>query len=104
MIFMVYKENEEIIRVRIPKKGEVFGIVTATLGAGRLEVKCADGFTRICRIPGKMRRRVFMRIGDLILVKPWQVQSNERADVIWMYKKNQADWLREKGYVKSTFL
>jgi translation initiation factor 1A len=104
MIFMVYKENEEIIRVRIPKQGEVFGIVTATLGAGRLEVKCADGFTRICRIPGKMRRRVFMRIGDLILVKPWQVQSNERADVIWMYKKNQADWLKEKGYLKNTGL
>ena len=45
-----------------------------------------------------------MRIGDLILVKPWTVQSEERADVIWMYKRNQADWLRSKGYLKDTGL
>lgn len=102
---MAYQRNTEgVIRVRTPKRGEIFGIVLATLGAGRLEVKCADGHTRICRIPGKMRRRIYMRVGDLILVKPWEVQSNERADVIWMYKRNQADWLREKGYLRNTDL
>jgi len=92
--------EEEIIRVRIPKKGEILGMVVAMLGAGRLNVNCEDGFTRICRIPGKMRRRIWVRVGDLVLIKPWVVQSNERADVIWMYKKNQADWLRRKGYGK----
>ncbi len=97
-------KNEEIIRVKIPKKGEILGLVQSTLGAGRLEVKCSDGHARICRIPGKMRRRVFVRVGDLILVKPWEVQSNERGDVMWMYKKNQADWLRERGYLKNTNL
>jgi translation initiation factor 1A len=102
---MAYQRNTgEVIRVRTPKRGEIFGIVLATLGAGRLEVKCADGHTRICRIPGKMRRRIYMRVGDLILIKPWEVQSNERADVVWMYKRNQADWLREKGYLRNTDL
>jgi len=47
-----------------------------------------------------MRRRIWVRVGDLVLIKPWEVQSNERGDVIWMYKKNQADWLRRKGYGK----
>jgi len=92
--------EEEIIRVRIPRKGEILGMVVAMLGAGRLNVNCEDGFTRICRIPGKMRRRIWVRVGDLVLIKPWEVQSNERGDVIWMYKKNQADWLRRKGYGK----
>lgn len=101
---MAYKKEEGIIRVRIPRKGEIFGIVMATLGAGRLEVRCADGHTRICRIPGKMRRRIYVRIGDLILIKPWIVQINERADVVWMYKRNQAEWLRSKGYLKGTDL
>ena len=102
---MAYQRKPgEVIRVRTPKRGEIFGLVLATLGAGRLEVKCADGHTRICRIPGKMRRRIYMRVGDLILIKPWEVQSNERADIVWMYKRNQADWLREKGYLKNTDL
>lgn len=98
------KEEQQIIRVRMPRKGEILGKVQATLGAGRLEVRCADGHTRICRIPGKMRRRIYMRIGDLILVKPWIVQSEERADVVWMYKRNQAEWLRAKGYLRDTGL
>ena len=93
-------KEEEIIRVRIPKRGEILGVVTTMLGAGKLNVNCEDGFTRLCRIPGKIRKKIWVRIGDLVLVKPWEVQSNERGDVIWMYTRTQADWLRKKGYGK----
>jgi len=96
--------EENIIRVRVPRKGEVLGAVTATLGGGRFEVRCDDGFSRICRIPGKMRRRVRIRVGYIVLVKPWSVQTNERGDLIWVYERNQADWLKEKGFVKKSIL
>jgi translation initiation factor 1A len=94
--------EENIIRVRMPRKGEVLGVVTATLGSGRFEVRCDDGFLRICRIPGKMRRRVRIRPGYIVLIQPWSVQTNERGDVIWVYNKNQSDWLKEKGIVKKS--
>lgn len=94
-------EQEEITRTRLPKKGEVLGLVIEMLGAGKMRAQCEDGFMRICRIPGKIRKRVWIRMGDLILVAPWKVQSNERADIIWKYTPTQANWLKRKGYVKN---
>jgi translation initiation factor 1A len=95
------EEQEEILRIRIPKEGEVLGVAIAMLGAGRISVKCKDGVTRICRIPGKMRRRVWIRIGYLVIIQPWKVQPKEKGDIIWVYTKTQADWLRRKGYAKN---
>jgi len=92
--------EEEIARIRMPEKDEIFGVVLEMLGAGKLRVECDDGLIRICRIPGKIRKRIWVRIGDLILVKPWTVQPKERADVIWKYTKTQANWLKKKGYLK----
>ena len=93
--------EEEVVRVRMPEKGETIGIVIAMLGGGRLEAKCEDGFTRICRIPGKMKRKIWIRPGDIILIEPWSVQSEERGDVIWLYSKAQTFWLKRKGFVKN---
>ena len=96
--------EEEIIRVRTPERGELLGIVLSLLGGGRMEVKCDDGHTRICRIPGRMRRRMWVRVNDVILVKPWDVQSDERADIIWKYSRAQAGWLEKKGFLKNISL
>ena len=93
--------EEEIARIRLPKKGEVFAVATSMLGAGKIMVECDDGFKRIGRIPGKLRKRVWIREGDLILVEPWKVQTNERADIIWKYTKAQTGWLKRKGYAKN---
>ncbi len=91
---------EPVGRVRIPKKGEILGIIESTLGASRLRVRCNDGKMRICRIPGKLRKRVWMRIGDVVIVKPWEIQ-NDNGDAIWRYTAAEAGWLRRKGILKS---
>jgi len=93
--------EEEIVRVRIPERGETIGIVTAMLGGGRLEAKCEDGLTRICRIPGKIKKRIWIRPGNLILIKPWDIQKEERGDVVWLYSKAQEFWLKRKGFLKN---
>lgn len=95
------QEQAEIARIRIPKQGEVLGLAVQMLGAGRIRVECEDGLTRICRIPGKLRKRVWIKLGDLVMVEPWKVQPEERADIIWRYTSTQANWLRKKGYVKN---
>jgi len=97
-------EEEEIARTRIPKEGEVLGIVELMLGSDKLRVQCDDGKERIVRIPGKLRKRVWIRVGDLILVQPWKVMSDRRADVIWRYTPTQATWLEKKGYLKNISL
>jgi len=94
------QEQEEIARIKMPRPPEVFGVVIEMLGSGKMRVDCDDGLSRICRIPGKMRKRVWVRLGDLILLEPWSVQSHERADVAWKYTRTQANWLKRKGYLK----
>lgn len=95
------REEMEVARIRLPKEGEVLGVVELMLGADRMRAKCDDGNTRICRIPGRMRKRVWIRTGNLILIQPWKVQSSERGDIVFRYTSTQANWLKRKGYVKT---
>jgi len=93
--------EEEFIRVKLPDKNETICIVTSMLGGGRLEAKCEDGFTRICRIPGKIKKKIWIKPGYIILIKPWEVQKEERGDVVFLYSKAQVFWLKRKGFLKN---
>ena len=85
----------------LPQEGEVFGIAEKLLGYDRIMVKCQDGATRICRIKGKMKRRVWIRLNDVVLVSPWDFQTDKRGDITYRYQRNQMDWLRNNGYKES---
>lgn len=98
--FQPTPEELEISRIRIPRLPEVLGIVEALVGGDKMTVKCDDGNKRLCRIPGKLRKKVWIRAGDLVLIEPWSVQSNERGDIKFRYTRTQAGWLNRKGYVK----
>jgi len=92
--------EEEIQRVRIPKGNEIFGLVEAKLGGNKVRVRCQDNKIRICRIPGRLKKRMWVNIGDSIIVELWSVQPDERGDVILKYSKAQAEWLRKRGILK----
>ncbi len=91
---------EEIRRVKMPKGRQVFGIVDQLLGGTRMRVKCFDGKLRICRIPGRFKRFLWVRAGDTVLVEPWELSGNERGDVLHKYSKAQMQYLRNKGFLK----
>ena len=86
------------IRVKMPnlRVNEMFALAEQILGGRRVTVLCADGETRMARIPGKMRRRQWVREGDLIIVWPWDFQDT-KADVKHRYTKTQAMYLSRKG-------
>jgi len=91
--------EEELKDMVLPAGTDVLGVVVKLLGYDRVLVKCQDGYERVCRIRGKMKRRVWIRVGDVVLVSPWDFQRETRGDVIWRYTRNQADWLRKEGYL-----
>ena len=91
-------ESERQTELRMPDDEEVFATVETMLGANRIKVRCADGVERTARIPGKMRKRVWIREDDVLLVKPWDWQD-EKADVTWRYEKADADQLRREGHI-----
>ena len=94
------KSEEELRKMVLPATTDVLGIAEKMLGFDRVLVKCQDGHERLCRIRGKMKRRAWIRVKDIVLVSPWDFQSDKRGDIIWRYKRNQAEWLRKNGYLK----
>lgn len=93
-------EAGDYVRVKLPnkKKGEIFGIADQLLGASHIKVMCADSKSRMARIPGKMKKRMWIREGDLIIIRPWSFQD-EKADVVWRYTKTQASYLSRKKMI-----
>lgn len=91
--------EEEIKDMVLPSENDVLGIAVKLLGYDRVLVKCEDGHERLCRIRGKMKRRVWIRVGDIVLVSPWEFQSDKRGDIFWRYTRSQAEWLRKNGYL-----
>ena len=94
--------SESFIKPRLPNKEfEVLGIAEKLLGYDRIMVRCFDGLTRLCRIRGKMKRRAWIRVNDIVIVSPWDFQSDKRGDITYRYRRNQADWLRNNGYLNA---
>jgi len=82
-----------------PGPGQMYGIVKNLLGYDRVRVECADGVTRVCRIRGKMKRRVWIKVNDTVLVAPWDFQT-ERGDIMFRYTAGQVESLRRSGQLK----
>ena len=90
---------EEFVRVRLPRNKEVLGILEQRLGGSRMRVRCLDGKTRICRVPGRLKKSLWVREGDVLLIEPWEFGGDEKGDVIYKYKHNQVDVLKKKGFL-----
>lgn len=87
-----------ITRARLPRGGEVIGIVEQRLGGNKMSVACLDGKTRNCRVPGRLRRKLWLRPKDVVLIEPWELDK-DKGDVIFKYPGNQIAWLRKNKYL-----
>ncbi len=85
-------------KLMLPRSGEVVGVVVKALGASNFMIGCSDGKERTCSIPGRLRRAFWVKERDMVLVKPWVVQGDERGDIIWRYSLMDRDTLMAKGY------
>jgi translation initiation factor 1A len=93
-------EQQVIGRVPLPKKEEVIGTVEQRLGGNKMFVVCLDGKTRNCRVPGRLKRKLWLRPGDVVIVEPWELDK-DKGDIILKYKPNQIEWLKRKGYLQN---
>ena len=93
-------EGEITLRVSLPYKpnGEMFAVAETFQGGSRLQVICEDGIRRMGRIPGKLRRRMWVRENDLLIVVPWSFQDS-KADVKFRYTPTQTANLKRRGKI-----
>lgn len=89
------------VRVKLPREGEMFGIAEEILGASHMKVLCQDGKMRMCRIIGKMRRRFWIRQGDVVIIKVWTFTTkDEKADLVWRFTNTQSQKLQRLGHLE----
>ncbi|MFQ5951699.1 MAG: translation initiation factor eIF-1A [Candidatus Geothermarchaeales archaeon] len=91
--------EKQIKDTPLPAPGQLFGVVKRLVGNDRVVVLCTDRLTRTCRIRGKMRRRVWIRQGDAVVVELWGFQNDTKGDIIGRYVASQKEWLREQGHL-----
>ena len=96
----------EVTRVKWPNKrmGEMFGRIVGVLGNDRMEVFCEDGKHRIGRIRGKIKKRVWIRIADLVIVNPWDWETEVadklgKCEISWRYMKHEISWLERRNRI-----
>ncbi len=93
-------EAEQIRRTPLPRQGQVIGLCEQRVGGSRMKVRCIDSKTRVCRIPGRLKRKLWVREGDILLIEPWELGGDEKGDVIFKYRPIQVDVLKKKGLLK----
>jgi translation initiation factor 1A len=85
-------------RVRMPRSNELIGIIIRRLGGNKMEIKATDGKTRNCRVPGRYKRRLWLRPKDIILIVPWDL-DNAKADIIYKYNSSEVNQLKRRGII-----
>jgi translation initiation factor 1A len=97
--FKKQENPEQKIRVRLPRGEETMGIVEQRHGGNKMMVSCLDRKTRNCRVPGRLKRELWLRPGDVVIVQPWELDK-DKGDIIFKYRPNQVEWLKQNGYLE----
>ncbi|KAL0208159.1 hypothetical protein P9112_010746 [Eukaryota sp. TZLM1-RC] len=85
----------------LKEEGQEYAQVTRLLGNARVEAQCFDGKRRLCHIRGKLRKRCWIRVSDLILISLRDYQD-QKADILHKYNPDEARSLKKRGEIADT--
>jgi translation initiation factor 1A len=94
------RQQQEISRIKLPRGLQTLGVLEQRHGGSRMRVRCLDGKTRICRIPGRLKRRLWVRENDILIVEPWEYSGDDKGDILYKYTPTQVVFLKNKGYLR----
>ena len=94
------EEQPQIMRAPLPKGREVIGIIEQRYGGNKMKVNCLDGKERNCRVPGRLKRKLWLRPNDVVIIEPWELDDT-KGDVLLKYHSNQIEWLKRNDYIKT---
>ncbi|ESZ91473.1 eukaryotic translation initiation factor 1A [Sclerotinia borealis F-4128] len=90
------ENDNEKRELTFKEEGQEYAQVIKMLGNGRLEALCFDGTRRLAHIRGKLRKKVWINQGDIILLSLRDYQD-EKGDVILKYSADEARSLKAYG-------
>ena len=89
-------QNQNTNRFKAPKGDQFIGIVEKRLGGSRMNVRGVDGREVLARVPGRAKKFLWIREGDIVLLEPWELDKT-KADLFYKYKPNEVKALEKKG-------
>ncbi|KAK0723902.1 hypothetical protein B0T21DRAFT_414255 [Apiosordaria backusii] len=95
------ENDNEKRELTFKEDGQEYAQVLKMLGNGRLEAMCFDGVKRLGLIRGKLRKKIWINNGDIILVSLREYQD-EKGDVILKYNADEARSLKAYGELPDT--
>ena len=84
---------------KLPQGDMQFAVIREFSGGSRFVALCEDGKNRMVRIPGKLKRRMWCRVNDLILIKPWPIQGDSKSDLVYSYLPAEKKWLIKRDMI-----
>lgn len=93
-------EEPKISKAPLPKGREVIGIIEQRHGGNKMKVNCLDGKERVGRVPGRLKRYLWLRPNDVVIIEPWELDDS-KGDILLKYKPNQVAWLRREGHLET---
>ncbi|MGQ9479122.1 MAG: translation initiation factor eIF-1A [Thermoproteota archaeon] len=94
----VYSERDISETMVMPGEGQLFGRVESLAGSNWAAVLCSDGKVRQCRLRGKLRRKIWIKLNDVVLIEPWPFQP-DRGEILHRYTVGQVDYLVKNGFI-----
>merc|ERR1740139_1826249 len=85
----IFEERE----LQIADAEQAYGQVLRLLGDSRLEIQCTDGLKRVGHIRGTMRKKVWIGMGDVVLVSKREFED-EKCDIILKYTEDEVRKLK----------
>ena len=87
----------------IKEDGQEYAQITKILGNGRFECKCFDGQSRIGKVRGKMNKRVWIELGNLVLIGLRDYQD-DKGDIFHKFNEEESRKLKNLGELPSEFI
>jgi translation initiation factor 1A len=81
--------------------GQEYAKVLKMLGNGRCDLLCVDGIQRLGHIRGAMRKKIWIKISDFVLVGLRDYQDS-KCDIIAKYTTDEIRSLKLYGEIPST--
>ncbi|MEM4673868.1 MAG: translation initiation factor IF-1A, partial [Pyrobaculum sp.] len=55
---------------------------------------------RVARLPGRLRRKLWLKSGDYVIVAVWEFDK-EKGDIVHRYEKKDVEELKRRGFTEA---
>jgi len=101
--FKRHAKHKPDTKLKYKGEGEEYAQVKKVNGSGRYHLLCFDGQERLGIGNGRIKKRVRVQLGDIVLVERWlDMTADDKCTIIHKYDDDEARKLQSEGHFPDT--